>query len=260
MTSEHRNSLQALHLSFGSIELQKAGVERVSGQNYKMEQSPHGIALIINNKTFQSDKATRHGTEIDEENLAKVFQYLGYRIHIFNDCTADEIEKIMEEMRKQDHSNHDSFVCCILSHGGKTSSGQEYVSGSDSKKVLIDDISHKLDATNCRTLATKPKIFIVQACRGHSEEPSLRTEDSTDAISCYSDLYFAYASPPGCIAWRNKTEGAYYITELCRALATHATTLHFADIVVKANSNLSKKEVTQTIETRSTLLKSIYFL
>jgi hypothetical protein len=271
MTTEHKNSLE---LSFESIPLQRAvtRIATLAVQNYEMERSPHGIALIINNKTFQSDEKTRHGTEFDEENLAKVFQYLGYRIHIFNDCVADEIEKIMEEMRERDHSNHDSFVCCILSHGGKTSDGREYVSGSDSQNIFIDDISKKLDATNCRSLAGKPKVFIIQACRGNLEELTLAAEDTT--ISCErrvsadsintatetGDFYYAYATPSGYVAWRSE-KGSYYITELCRALATHATTQHLADIVVKANSNLSAiQDVTQTIETRSTLTGTIYFL
>jgi hypothetical protein len=248
-----------------------------------MEKSPHGIALIINNKNFDNnDEATRYGTEIDEENLAKVFQYLGYRIHIFNDCTADEIEKIMEEMRKQDHSNHDSFVCCILSHGGKTSDRREYVIGSDGQNIFIDDISTNVDARNCQTLAKKPKIFILQACRGTSEEPTLKPDvtiscdEDTSADSSTgnvtterSDFFFAYATPSGCKAWRNNTEGSCFITELCRALATHATTLHLADIVVKANLHLSAtfqiqgktaQQVSQTIETRSTLRDIVYFL
>lgn len=288
MTAEYRKSLNKIELSFGSIEPQRRGERRShSATHYQMSRSPHGIALIINNKMFNSETDTRDGTEIDECDLIKVFQYLGYRVHVFNDCTADQMDKIMERMQLQDHTNHDSFICCILSHGGKNDDAGEFVCGSDNQHVIVDVISKRLSPTNCPSLAEKPKIFFIQACRGHFQEqtvfvdttPNHResravTDDVTDSVinrnvSDQSDFYFAYATPSGFVAWRNSRKGSYYITELCRAIALHATYCSLAEIVAAANSQLSinfqglgqnDKAVMQTIESKSRLNGKVCFL
>lgn len=231
MTAKYRKSLNKIELSFESIEpQQREGANRATsaGDHYRMSRFPHGIALIINNKTFESEDDTRDGTEIDEQNLIKVFQYLGYRVHVFNDCTADQINKIMDHMKIQDYTNHDSFICCILSHGHK-----DVVSGSDNQYISIDDISKRLSPTNCPSLAKKPKIFFIQACRGDSQEQTVSVNATPDQresltatddpsgsgvnrnVSDNSDFYFAYATPSGYVAWRDPRNGSYYITELC---------------------------------------------
>ena len=94
---------------------------------------------------FKSSKhATRYGTELDEKNLKETFLFLGYRPVVFNNLTSEEIlclfnnldEKVQES---DDHAEkrvtHDSFVCCILSHGD-----EGVIYGNDSEPVDIKKI------------------------------------------------------------------------------------------------------------------------
>lgn len=88
MTADCRRSLKKIDLSFDSIQLRKGRIRQSASGCYTMDRFPHGIALIINNKTFESEEETTDGAEIDEHNLVIVFQYLGYRVHVFDNCTS----------------------------------------------------------------------------------------------------------------------------------------------------------------------------
>ena len=52
-------------------------------------------------------------------------------------------------------------MLCILSHGGKG-----FVYGCGGGKVAIDELTKHLDNRNCRVMAGKPKLIIVQTCQG----------------------------------------------------------------------------------------------
>jgi len=67
----------------------------------------------------------------------------------------------MFKFSKKDHSTYDSAVIVILSHGRN---GKIY--GTDCREIPIENIVASLDTAHCPDLAGKPKIFIIQACRG----------------------------------------------------------------------------------------------
>ena len=205
--------------------------------SYDMEQFPHGIALIINNEVFTS-KSMRKGTAIDERNLTHIFRYLGYKVEVHRDQKALEMLDIMIEIGTRSHEMYDSFVCCILSHGI-----EGHVFGIDGEKVSLRALTEKVDARNCLTLRSKPKLFFLQACRGelkeaavnistdsgesmppcspqllpHSGAPAIAT-DSNNEIPSAADFFFGHATPLGYVAWRDEDHGSWFVSELCRSL------------------------------------------
>ena len=90
---------------------------------YPMKFKKHGVAVIVNNKKFKK-LSTRTGTDRDEANLIETWQYLGYHVVVFKDLKRDTMaqlflnidEEVLNDVRDV---KHDSFVCCILSHGQK---------------------------------------------------------------------------------------------------------------------------------------------
>ncbi|XP_030843309.1 caspase-2 [Strongylocentrotus purpuratus] len=54
---------------------------------YKMKSRPRGMALIINNKNFNTMKE-RTGTDVDCRNLENVFKQLGFNLIVHNDLTG----------------------------------------------------------------------------------------------------------------------------------------------------------------------------
>jgi len=59
------------------------------------------------------------------------------------------------------HQEGDCCVVCLLSHGE-----EGYLFGTDGRKLQLDSIFTLFDNSNCKYLIAKPKMFIIQACRG----------------------------------------------------------------------------------------------
>lgn len=277
LPSSETRRLTTLRLSFRSL-VSIFRKEHPRENPYAMKDEPHGIAVIINNEVFVRQRE-RKGTDIDETNLIKTFRYLHYRVQVYRDCKSDEIDRIFEEVSKRDHSKFDSFVCCILSHGA-----EDKIYGSDSKMVNLSSIAERFDAGNCPSLAGKPKMFFIQACRGIKKErprriepdgeaddmepqptPSLIEDDgSTVVIPQKADFLFSYATPYGQAAFRNCANGSWYIAELCRTLGKFSTHLHLGDMLVRVNKEVgtSKEydyEYRQAPEIVSRLTSNVYF-
>ena len=181
-----------------------------------MKNSPRGRCLIISNKRFEKTEKIRKGTEHDVENLEETFKWLEFDVEVKEDCKAEDIKQYMEEYSTMNHEKFECFVCCILSHGGSKG-----ISGTDGKFVSMEDIQKGFK--ECKTLAGKPKLFFIQACRGEVEDNGVMPEADYDLPSedqpsapvekgqCRSrsgsilsvkpltanDFTLAYATPPG---------------------------------------------------------------
>ncbi len=243
-----------------------------------MNQTPHGLAVIVNNEHFTSHKR-REGTDVDEKNLVTTMCYLGYNVEVHRNLTKKEIEDLIEDVRKRDHSASDSFVCCILTHG---ESGN--LIAADSTSVPIKSLTEKLCASNCPQLKGKPKIFFIQACRGSEtchqvamDGGDQANEDETDGgaqvsqdspaplckfkraisrslsldvdphgtvqmdsniIPNVADFIFGYATPHGHVSWRDCSNGSWYISELCRQLCTFCGTKNLLDIMTRVHHDV----------------------
>ena len=127
---------------------------------YRMDRSPRGIAVIINNKKFleSSGQTQRDGTDVDRDALKKLFQKLQFKVEIYNNITKAEIREIAEKKALSDHSSYDAFIFTILTHGE-----EGLVYGIDGT-ISIRDITSRFKSTT--SLVGKPKIFFFQACQG----------------------------------------------------------------------------------------------
>lgn len=154
-----------------------------------MDHERRGTAIIINNRRFDAklDMPTREGkqptssqapvsvclslhlclsprscsgSDKDAASLEFSFRKLGFDVRLSHNCTATFMRQELFKAARADHSAADCFVCVILSHG-------------DEGTVYAVDKALELDALiqpfkQNRTLAGKPKLFFVQACRGSS--------------------------------------------------------------------------------------------
>ena len=178
---------------------------------YPMKGKRHGVALIINNKIFQSEcHDPRIGTDRDEYNLIETWRFLGYHIVVLRDCSTTEMKytfnKIDELLGNVKDVDHDSFVCCILSHG---SEGQVY--GSDSQPIKWRDI--KQEIARSAILEGKPKLFFIQACQGGDyggkpiEVDRIKPDGDKIIISDRSDFHMSWASVDGDQSFRDTITG-----------------------------------------------------
>lgn len=275
---QQKGVVNDIRFSFGTVAAQGGDKRSIAG-SYPMSCWPHGLAVIINNETFQRQR-DREGTKIDENNLVQVLRYLGYKVEVYHNCSAQNILEIMDEYRVRDHWSYDSFVCCILSHGKM---GQIY--GSDSLMVPLDDITSKLNGDNCKGLASKPKLFFMQACRGTLKDKGVNVEadddemeeehhvlsktgvrimsDSDTKIPSALDFYFGYATASGHVAWRDLDNGSWYISELCRSLASYAKFASLSDMMTITNRRVgtvyANLEYKQSTEATTRLGNDVFF-
>ncbi|GAA6098673.1 caspase 20, apoptosis-related cysteine peptidase [Tachysurus ichikawai] len=205
---------------------------------YKMSSVPRGHCLIINNITFHTPHQVRNGSILDAESLKKVFQWLGFSLHVYTNQTAEQM-KVLLKTFSQKHHDGDCFVCCILSHGSK-----DGVLGTDRGIISKDDIFGPFSGNSCPSLVNKPKVFFIQACRGdrhqlpvevqsdgygdveakvEMEDKELLELDSFEMTTIPSDADFlvAWSSTNGCVSIRDAASGSWFIQSLCEQLKTH---------------------------------------
>ncbi|XP_076465517.1 caspase-3-like [Babylonia areolata] len=197
---------------------------------YKMDHKERGCAVIFNNKRFHpsTGMGERSGTDVDADQLYMLLTEIGFDVLLKNDCSTRDMESILAKVAKNDHSNADCFTCAILSHGE-----EGYVYGTDGR-IEIDKLVAPFKGHKCQSLAGKPKIFFIQACRGTQLDSGVGVEvsdakgtgpqeedmDTVDVrrIPTEADFLMAYSVVPGYFAWRNSTRGSWFVQALVEVL------------------------------------------
>ncbi|WAR20930.1 CASP1-like protein [Mya arenaria] len=230
----------AVKVSTGQTSAVRPGPEPVSveSDSYNMEHKRRGYALLINQERFSADLqrqgyTKRTGTAVDERNISRKLKELGFDVTIFPDLTANHIKNMCAKMADKDHSDCDCFVFVILSHGE-----EGVVYGTD-KEVEIKELASYFRGDRCPTLIGKPKLFIIQACRGNQTDPGVKvnvtdalkeaSDDKTEVrkdvltikLPVEADFLFAYSTVPGYYSWRNGANGSWFIQALCAVLEKH---------------------------------------
>ena len=256
-----RSTLHPVRFSFGIVN-PRQGVKVSNVDEYDMSKFPHGIALIIDNESF--DGKERH--IVDQRHLTHAFRYLGYNVEVHRVVDSKRMMAIMSEMGKRSHDQYDSFVCCILSHG---SAG--HVFGTDGEKVSLDSLTQKIDAQRCPSLHNKPKLFFLQACRGELREMTVAVGSygniraTLEEIPQTADFFFGHTTPLGHVAWRDFNHGSWYISELCRTLCEMSTYASLNDIMTQVCSRVASGEKYKMIgykmtpESTTRLQGNVYF-
>ena len=210
---------------------------------YPLDKNPHGVCLIINNHRFyhNTDPTKAHpdrgGAEIDQFNLTQTFRYLRYKVEVRENLTDDQMTDAVMLMSQRDHSNYDSFICCILSHGE-----HEIIHGANSEPVNVNDLTGvmKLSAT----LRNKPKLFFIQCCRGEAEERGYEKDNPGEStfrstIPRDADFFLGFATPLGKAAYRSRKHGSWYISELCKVFTQHGYHNSLSSMMRRVNRQVS---------------------
>ena len=169
----------------------------------------------------------------------------------YPDLTGNQIKNVCQKFADMYHSDCDSFVCVILSHGE-----EGIVFGTD-KAVQIKDLSDMFKPDRCPSLAGKPKLFIIQACRGHQTDPGVNVHvvsggqefDEPDGpaqsikLPVEADFLFAYSTIPGYYSWRNGANGSWFIQALCETLENldDSATVEIRKLLTVVNRKVAQK-------------------
>ncbi|KAF0036492.1 hypothetical protein F2P81_011804 [Scophthalmus maximus] len=96
-------------------------VRRDSIQSYKMDASPRGHCLIINNVEFEprSKLSNRKGSNVDCHKLERRFESLNFLVEVRTNLKQRQMKHELSALSKKDHSQYDCCVVIMLSHGAE---------------------------------------------------------------------------------------------------------------------------------------------
>ncbi|XP_067450974.1 caspase a-like [Thunnus thynnus] len=143
------------------------------------------VALLITNIKFTDEKLNRDGAEKDEQNMEKLLKALGYEVVKHTNLTGKEIDDAVIKFSKHPKLKEtDSVFVIIMSHGKPGAVlGVNHKKGQPDK-FPIDNIYKHLDTQKCPALLNKPKIIIIQACRGGKKGSVLVSDSAQAAVVC----------------------------------------------------------------------------
>ncbi|XP_073697142.1 caspase-22 isoform X2 [Garra rufa] len=216
---------------------------------YKMDSNPCGLCVIVNNEDFGNPKKNRNGSQNDVVSLKDLFESLGFLVEVEIDKTADEMKALMTEY-SQDKRHGDCFVCCVMSHGNENG-----VKGCDGQKCTLNDITTPFDGDNCPALIGKPKVFIIQACRGSEMQSKVVATDGAGpsrnqtsgklsySIAKDSDFLIALSTVEGYVSLRDPSSGSWFIQSLCKHLKEGSEQRQdILGILTNVNDDVSRRE------------------
>nr|ABB05054.1 caspase-1 [Dicentrarchus labrax]ABB05055.1 caspase-1 [Dicentrarchus labrax] len=143
------------------------------------------VALLITNITFTNEKYNRKGAEKDQENMEKLLKALGYDVVKRTNLTAKEIDAAMIEFSKNPKLREtDSVLVVIMSHGKLGAVLGVNYAEDNPDEFPINNIYEHLGSEKCPALLNKPKIIIIQACRGNAGGAVLVSDSVKPAVLC----------------------------------------------------------------------------
>lgn len=167
----------------------------------------------------------------------------------------------------------DEIACCLvtlMSHGENG-----FIKMKNGDKVSLEDVFEMFNNKNCPALHEKPKIFIIQACRGEKKDNGIETDDEpmeSDDISerrrlpTFSDYFIIYPTQPDHVALRHSRNGSVMIAAMIDVFNQYGNKYHIVDfftkvnnIVVRAEFYLHEEPIKVSLVMESTLTKSVYF-
>ena len=266
-----------------------------------MKSDPRGHCIIMNNVHFwtghppsaQEDPQDHHvppnrtGSNIDALSLQQLFSgYLKFAVTRRDDVTREQMHEMLIEYQEMDHSAYDALFVIILSHGDEG----DIIYTSDDEMIKVNDIVKYFSASKCPSLSNKPKVFIIQACRGSEHNnlvmvnrEQIHANDRPQPLPLYdsgystsslgtpalinvpdeADTLYAYATIDNHTALRDRKNGSWFIQELVKVIKDHAHDTHLLDMLTMVNNRISLchmiDDEVQVSQTKSSLRKRLYF-
>ncbi|CAL8375165.1 unnamed protein product, partial [Gadus morhua 'NCC'] len=134
------------------------------------------MALLITNVRFDH-LSHRDGAEKDEEDMRKLLISLGYNVKQHRDLSGAGMDEAVKSFSKDSRlATTDSVIVVIMSHGVKGAILGVNHSVTDPDQFPIDNIYKHLESAHCPKLEGKPKVIIIQACRGDKDGSAIVTD------------------------------------------------------------------------------------
>jgi caspase 7 len=206
-------------------------------EEYDMKHKRRGVALILNHVHFEN-MATRKGSVKDTLDLKTLLDKFGFDVRIYTDPSVKTITTVLQSTATEDHTDADCLVVVAMSHG------ESGLLHSIDSLYPVDMLWTPFTGDRCFSLAGKPKLFFIQACRGARLDKGVKIIHETDSrttysIPAYADIMVAYATYDGFYSWRNPDSGSWFIQALCEELELHGRTRDLLSLMTFVNRRVA---------------------
>nr|XP_020142261.1 caspase-1-like [Microcebus murinus] len=219
------------------------------------------LALIICNTEFDHLER-RNGADHDIVGMKGLLEGLGYSVDVKEELTARDMESVLREFAaRPEHKSSDSTFVVLMSHGILDAiCGTKHSEGT-SDVLPYDTVFRILNNRNCPILKDKPKVIIVQACRGanrgevwvndspkasadsFSQSPENLEEDAVHKTHVEKDFIAFCSSTPHNMSWRDKTKGSFFITQLITCFQKYSWYCHLLEVFQKVQQSFETPSV-----------------
>ncbi|KAK2847304.1 hypothetical protein Q5P01_010303 [Channa striata] len=247
------------------------------------------VALLITNIKFTNEELNRSGAEKDEVNTEKLLTALGYEVVKHTNLTAEDIDKALVDFSKHPKLKEtDSVVVVIMSHGklGLVLGVNWQQGGEKPDEFPVNNIYKHLGSQECPALLNKPKIIIIQACRGDEKGYVLISSDSAvvcdevpkpgptapagvdnldeDSLQCVhkeKDFIAFLSCTPDTVSYRRRDHGSFLIQFIVEVFNTFAHKDDIDELFRKVMQRFEDFSLRKQMPTkdRCTLPKRFYF-
>ncbi|XP_071952951.1 caspase-6-like [Antedon mediterranea] len=223
--------------------------------SYNMSHPKRGVAVIFNHEEFHlgTQMPRRRGTQHDVDNLKKRLTKLQFDVKVHQDLTVVQLWDALKNVSLQSHADSDCFVCVFLTHGDN-----DVIYAYDGV-LKLQELIDRFRGEKCKSLVGKPKIFLIQACRGEDHEIGIDAMDGLDDVELMdvdvadagprptvpagADFLLAYSVAEGYYSHRDTAYGSWFIQALSFVMERYGTTMEFTDMLLLVNHIVSQRSV-----------------
>ncbi|XP_074060373.1 caspase-14 [Macrotis lagotis] len=219
----------------------------------------------------------RAGSETDVQALEQMYKALGFRSTVRRNLPAkgfwEELEKFRDDLEQMEEPVSCCFVV-LMAHGE-----EGILLGVDGQTIKLEELFSMLTNKNSPALRGKPKVFIVQACRGDrtdtgevvppaetpekSGETVLLSNEQLPKLPTFTDILHVFATVEGYIAYRHEEDGSFFIQTLTDVFTNMKG--HILDLLTEVTRIMADAELLEggklrkvNPEVQSTLRKLLY--
>nr|ACI68161.1 Caspase-14 precursor [Salmo salar] len=186
----------------------------------------------------------RSGAKHDVQRMEKLFKGNGFLHTAVNALNQKAVMTEFRRFRDQLPGDVGCLMVVIMCHGRLG-----HISLSNGEEIQLETIYQLFNNSQCPALREKPKLFVVQACRGVKEHPRhLYTDGSKESgpstpklLPTASDIMVVYAVCPEKLAIIHPDYGCPLFVEMEKVFEDFSTSRHMYELFTKVNRSLDRR-------------------
>ncbi|XP_050323536.1 uncharacterized protein LOC126755188 [Bactrocera neohumeralis] len=207
-----------------------------------------GYAVIFNTVDF-ADKTRfdkRDGSDYDAKLIKETLLKYKLNVDTKKNPTVNNIKDTIRKLTTKNFKNYSCLVIVILSHG----SANDSIAATDGVYNLNEVILYPI--LDIPTLKDKPKIFIIQACKGDLVPGEYKTDayttrgPPTEILKCYSTF-------EGYVSYRTDS-GSPFVQALCDEIKLKGDNTNIEQLMKNAIATVKTKTGSKQVPSMTTTL------